>query len=358
MEHSKLPPSSAARRVVCPGSRALEARYPQSESSTSREGTAAHYVASEMLRSGIHNSISEIAPNGEPITQEMIEGAELYVSYISSFNLKETHIEERVNIFNIHPDCFGTPDAWGVTSDNQLHIFDYKYGHGFIDAYENWQMIEYAAGIYNQLRTTITSIYVHIIQPRNYHRDGPIRKWEITDIEKYITILRHAENLASHEDAPCWPSDQCGYCKGRHACQTLQQSSLNITDISKLNTPVDLSAEELGNELRYLKHAEMLLNARITGLEEEAKNKLFWGEKVPFFRLESTQPREQWDIDISEIIALGELFGCDVLKPQEVLTPRQVSKLGVPKEIINSYSKRPKGSVKLITDDAKRVFNK
>src|ERR1700728_1394605 len=103
---SKLSPWNAARRVACPGSRALEELFPQDMSTYAREGKAAHYVASEMLRSGNGNfgQTKHYKPpavwEGIEITDEMIEGASLYVGFVSNFfnEYSELRIEEPLNI--------------------------------------------------------------------------------------------------------------------------------------------------------------------------------------------------------------------------------------------------------------------
>ena len=92
-EHSKLPPSSAARRVACAGSRALEELYPEDkESPHAREGHAAHWLSAQVLHwkllethgQGIFPSFNMPShdPDGEPIDKEMIEGAKLYAKHI------------------------------------------------------------------------------------------------------------------------------------------------------------------------------------------------------------------------------------------------------------------------------------
>ena len=205
-EHSKLPPSSAARRVACPGSRALEAMYPEDkESPFAKEGEAAHWVASELLRSC--ESFPTYAPNGEFITQEMFKGADLYYDSIATVlnrfygmvDYTQLSIEQRVDISRIHPDCWGTPDCW-LYHAPELHIWDYKFGHGFVEVFENWQLIEYAAGILDRLGVNgiadqHTTIYFYIIQPRNFHRLGPVRTWRVkaSDLRSYFNILESQE---------------------------------------------------------------------------------------------------------------------------------------------------------------------
>ena len=111
MPHAKLAPSSAARRMACPGSRALEEQHPQTEESlAAREGTAAHWVASESIAYG-KCIMSDTTPHGEFVTEEMLEGAELYTETIASLYVKDNqgelpdiHIERRVDISNVHPE--------------------------------------------------------------------------------------------------------------------------------------------------------------------------------------------------------------------------------------------------------------
>src|SRR5271168_2300972 len=170
MLHAKLAPSSAARRFACPGSRALEEKYPQiTESMASREGTAAHWVAQQYLAGNY--TMPATTPNGEPITKEMFEGADLYeheVKWVAGEH--ELHIEEKIDISNIHSECWGTPDCWTIINDH-LHIFDYKFGHGYVDVFENWQLLEYAAGI--ALQVSISKVTMTIIQPRCYTKESP-----------------------------------------------------------------------------------------------------------------------------------------------------------------------------------------
>ena len=376
-EHSRLAPSSAARRVACPGSRALEEKYPETvESPYAREGHAAHWVAAEMLRG---NPTDESFPLGMEVTDEMIEGAEMYTDYIRKiikdmskekdirFVHDDLYIERRIDIKRIHPDCWGTPDAWFCLSD-ELHIFDYKYGHGYIEVFENWQLIEYAAGILDLLNVNgiddrRLNVTLHIVQPRNFHRLGPIRSWRMkaSDLRPYFNILETAEAEAMQDTAVCRPNPECNYCLGRHACEALQRSTLSVIDVAELNTPFDLSPASLGNELRYLRRAAELLDARITGLEEQATSTIKRGQRVPFFKLESNPGSKRWKVPNEEIKALGELLGHDLTKPVQVITPTQAIKAGVPEELVKQYVEVKSGALKLELDNgdnARKIFSK
>lgn len=373
-EHSVLPPSSAARRVQCPGSRALEAKYPEDEESPhAREGEAAHWVATQVLL-GV-DSLPPTAPNGHDITTEMLEGADIYHDSIVSvcnklfgeYDHKKLHIEERVSIARIHPECWGTPDCW-LHYGNQLHIWDYKFGHGYVDVFENWQLIEYAAGILDAIGVDgiadqMLDVYFYIIQPRCYARDGAVRTWKVkaSGLRPLFNILQHAESQAIQEHAICKPSPECRYCTARHACEALQQSALSATDIAKINTPLPLKPSQLGNELRMLKHAAEILESRITGLEEEAIGQIKRGNLIPGYTLEQSQGREVWRSEAQEVITLGELMGIDLKKTDAVITPLQAIKAGVPEAVVKRYTKRQQGALKLVTCNslnARKIFGK
>ena len=65
-----------------------------------------------------------------------------------------------------------------------LDLWDYKHGHRFVDAFENWQEIDYAFGIIGRpefagIPPANIEITFGIVQPRNYHAMGPVRTWKV-----------------------------------------------------------------------------------------------------------------------------------------------------------------------------------
>lgn len=366
--HSLLPPSSASRRVACPGSRAMEAPFKdQEQSPAAREGEAAHWVAAKML-TGNYDINCTVAPNGELITTEMIEGALLYVNSIGEIleriNTRRPtrevimHIEERLDISNIHPDCFGTPDCWFL-QDDIVYLFDYKFGHGAVEIFENWQLIEYAAGILQLFNFENLRFVMTIIQPRSYHREGQVRKWARSSIklQPYFDRLREAEEKAARPYANCYVSSECRYCLARHVCPTLEQASMAIIDESYLSVPRQLAPNELGRQLTQLERAADILNSRITGLTEEITSTIRRGERVPGYTLEPGKPREIWSAPHAEIVALGELFNIPLIK-ETTITPLQAIKAGIPADVINAHTESVNGSVKLAKTEtkARKVF--
>lgn len=337
-EHSKLPPSSAARRMACPGSRRMEALYPQVDSNASKEGTLAHEVCKRLLNE--EKMDLELPP-------EMLGFCELYANYIK--RLSKGHqlcIEETISISNIHPDMWGTPDAWFWVGDH-LHIVDFKYGFKAVEVFENWQLIAYSAGIIED-EVLCERVTFHIIQPRAMHKDGAIRTWSILfdDLLSYWDRLRASESIAATEEAPLIIGEGCEYCHACHACPVLRKHVLEGIENMK-DLPEELTDDELGKELKRIHDFAELLKARATALEEEALAKLKIGKRIPFYQLGRSQPREKWVKPVSEVLALGDLFEVNLAKPKEAITPKQAIKAGVPADLVRQYSDTPLGELKL-----------
>lgn len=369
-----LRPSAAGVWVHCHGSVALAALYPQDDSPAAREGTAAHWAATEPLQ-GRRVNAGDVAPNGVIVTDEMIECAELYVDTVRALIGEEMHVEETLPAPTIHPENGGTADTWGFAPPSPvplLHVIDYKFGHGYVDAFENWQGINYTAAILDALGPHSTAerdgrVRITIVQPRNYHRDGPVRSWEvpISELRAYINTLA----AAAHAARPLTPGGplpglktgtHCRNCEARHACPALQASAMYVADYVGKAVPFDLTPMQTGGELRQLQHAAKLLDARISGLEDEALAKIRRGEPVPYFAAKQSEGRERFiPSKVPEVLMLGAMLGLPLAKPAEAITPLQARKLGIDEAVITPYCERPKGEIKLIpqdTTDTRRIF--
>lgn len=374
--HAILAPSSAARWVACAGSALLEAIYPDTDSDkrAADEGTAAHFAASELLLGQVV-ATGQVAPNGIVLTDEMLEAAEMYVDAVlaklGEHSREFLHVEQRVMIPSVHEHNWGTPDCRFMLHNptagrSTLYLFDFKFGHDFVDVFENWQLIDYAAGILDEMGVNgiadqMIDVEFCIVQPRNYHRDGPVRTWRVvaSDLRPFINRLSNAADRAMRPDAPTTPNPQCLHCKGRHACEALQRDAYRSAAISASSVPVEMSPEALGLELHMLRRAAKRLEGRITGLEEQARIQLQRGQRVSFHALETVPGREAWTVPADQAIALGQLLEIDISKPG-VLTPKQARDKGVPADVVASISARP-SSLKLVEDDgrdARKVFGK
>ena len=367
--HAPLPPSSAHCWVQCAGWRSLAAQFPQPEDDPkAMEGIAAHWAVAEVL-SGRQIDIGVVAPNGIVLDTEMCEGADLMDDAIGN-ERSSLFVESRVNCTFVHHDNWGTPDAWRLHG-RVLDVWDYKYGHRSVAAFENWQLLDYAAGILDMLGflddmyvapdRTIDKIRLTIVQPRDYHSEGPVRTWELSVamLQVYVDRLRAAARASDDEKAVCAAGAACRDCSASHACATLQAASLDYADQSYRAIPLVLDNTQLARQLAELDRGIELMQARRAGLGEQATATIKRGESVPGWMVAQGNGRERWNVPVDEVITLAGMMGVAVAKPG-LITPKQAVKAGLPAEVVAGYTETPKGELKLVRDDgtkARNVFN-
>ncbi len=367
----KLSPSSAARRMSCPGSHQLLQHAPQRERSESAlMGSAAHYAAMCMLRSLAPDfTYSREIPTHTDyiITSEMITDAEIYVSAIIDILSSEglscatLNIEHRVEITAIHETCVGYIDAciYSPITD-RCYIVDYKSGFTPVSAVENWQLLEYAIGMISThpLVSSNTEFRLVIVQPNDFSSSS-VKTWSVSaqDVTHvYYPKLRANELLALQDNAPCVPSPMCKTCDARTICPALHSAALSVIDYAAGATPTRVGNEFLGFEIKHLRRAQKLLEARLSGLEEEAFQRIKSGQTVPGFKLQQKVGAEKWVCDIDRIIEMGKIFGINLQKPRDVITPLQARKAGLPAEFLSFIAARSAGALKLVEQQDEKTF--
>lgn len=363
-QHAPLAPSRAYRwgPNACPGSAAMERLYPEDEESEdARRGTAAHWFVTEALQ-GREVTIGTLAPNGFPVDLEMVQCAadlltDVQDTLAAASPDRGLWIESRVTMKHaIHSDCWGTPDIYLLDfAQRALHVWDYKYGHRYVDAYMNWQMIAYAVGVfethgiedYADWRITLT-----IAQPRNYAPEGPMREWFLNGRELMIhrESLRVAAIHASQPEAILKTGNHCRDCLAAHACPALQRAAMAAVDLSYKQGAIDMPAPAVGLELAILTAGARRIQARLDALSEHAMGLIRKGQGIPHWTLGRTQPRTVWKVSVEEVVAMGRLFQVDLAKP-EAITPKQAIKAGIDEAVIAEYADTPMGSIKLIPMD-------
>lgn len=383
IDHAALAPSSAhiwAADGGCRGSVALQQQYPDDEESDeAREGTAAHHYVAELLN-GRDVAPGSVAPNGVPITAEMVDCAQALLVDVrdtaKAAGSVELFVEQRFTMPRVHAENWGTPDAVLIDRANRaFHVWDYKFGHRFVDACGNLQLIDYALGVAEYLGLDPEVPYDHpqsfrgwrisltIAQPRNYHQAGPMREWYISGegLRDRLASFRKAALEAMEPGAPFTTGGHCRDCSGRHACPALQRAGAIAMDVSLRSQPVNLPPHAVGLELRQIDDAIKRLEARQTGLEEQALGMIRGGTRVPFFSTEYASGREKFVVPVAEVFALGDMLGADFRKPPEAITPGQartaLKKIGFDETVISSYADKPRGALRLVrvNDDAAKL---
>jgi hypothetical protein len=188
-----------------------------------------------------------------------------------------------------------------------------------------------------------------IVQPRSYHRDGPVRMQKLiaSDLRAYANVLIAAAERAMQANTECVPNPGCVNCPGRHACMALQNAALTALEQAYSSIPLVLDERAVADELKRLKDGAKKLEARIAGLETQAESLLRGGKVVPGWMLAPTFARERWRDGVeSQVLTLGVLYGADLAKPRKPLSPAQARKL-VGDKVVKMFSHTPSTGVRL-----------
>lgn len=365
--HAFLAPSSAGvwGPGGCPASPRMAQAFPEDgETQEAREGEAAHWWMAEAVEGREWPEGSQ-APNGVPTTAEMAECAERMVADIRALlpDMMVSHVlEERVHMPQIHPTLnWGRVDFGAINVDTRtLYAWDYKFGHGYVDVFENWQLVDYIVGIANHFGVTITpewTIDMRIYQPRSFHEDGPVKRVTIGGARflELQAMLAAAAHEAAQPDAPMRTGAHCEHCPARHACPALRKVGGLAVDMSLRGVPSELSAVNAGLALRTIRTARERLEDLETGLEAQIMAAIRKGEPATGWTLEQGYGREKWTQPVADVLALGAALGHDLAKPQEAITPAQARKKGIDEAVISAYSEKPKGEMKLRPLDEKSI---
>jgi hypothetical protein len=360
--HAEYAPSSMALTVACPGWRRQASLLPpEPETEQQRDGYAAHWVAAlaaaDPEREQWMSLRGQPAPNGVEITDEMLDGAAIWRDALEGFLAR---LEQPIQITRIHSTkCWGTPDAWQYNPVTRtVRIADYKFGHAFVDEFENWQLLAYAVGIADDLEIfdhTGITYEMTVVQPR-YYNGEPVRTWVIqtAGLFHYAERMREAVRQAESENPTVRSGAHCTYCPARVSCHVLQKTIMNAVDFAGRADPMLRDAADIGRELKLVKEFIKRLEARETGLTAQAEALLRAGQRVPYFALESTAGRLAWTASVDEVEMLARMQGKSALKPPELITPKQaVDRKILPDTLVREYASRPTGAVKLVPESNK-----
>lgn len=371
--HAPIAPSALERIVPCPGSVALSRPFEDKETEASKEGQVAHKVAMMWAMWAQHTAARPPPVQGETIDgvrvdKEMVEGAKLYAEALEGF---AGHPEQTIAIKRIHEHaCWGTPDFWQYAANTKtLRITDYKYGHRYVEVYENYQLMAYAAGIIDMLveQQTLhefeTVVEFMLVQPRCYSADSPVRTWttSATNLRAYMNEAANAAEDALSPNPRTKAGTHCLFCPARAVCKTAHVASTAILEYAGRVEAMAQNGAEVGLRLNLVNAALDMLKAVSTGLEEQAIAMLRAGKNVPYFMIDYTKPRETWSKPVAAVKMLGLVSGKVLTEETYAVTPKQAVKLGIDRAVISSYSFTPNGSAKLVhcdLTDAAKIFQK
>lgn len=331
----------------------------EDEDNTVREdGTACHWLAHQASQ-GLMVPAGRQAPNGREITEEMHDAVAVYFDAVAAWGVP-AWFELQVVCKRIHDYCGGTLDVGAYDpATNTIFVGDLKFGFRFVDVMNNPQLLCYVVGLQHRLGIlSDVGVMVEflIVQPRSYHRDGPVRRWRVSLVElrAQINHLSNAAHMALAANPVCTINAGCNRCAGRARCETAQAAALGVMEDSYAATPHDLPFGAAEDELRRLQAARDIIEARVTGLEQQVMHGMRRGAASRYYAMESTTGRKVWKPEAEQtVINLATLYGVSITK-DKLITPTQAEKL-LPAATIAKYAERTPGAMKLVPVESTRA---
>lgn len=361
--HAKLGASSSARWLTCPASVRMQEGEKDTTSAAAAEGTAAHALAEESLRSGNcpSNFIGEHF-EGFEVDDLMAYNVSQYFDYVMDIahNCDDLMIEQRLSYSNWVPKGFGTADAI-VIEDGTAHIIDLKYGKGIaVYAEENTQGQLYALGVLQEYEWLhdIDRFIIHIVQPRlsNYS------EWAISkeDLLKFGAYAKERAELALRDDAPFGPSAKaCQWCKAQARCEALARHNVEVigADFDDLDNIEPPCAGKMTNEqLAQLLPNIDLINGWLKALQEKALEEALSGQ-MPGYKAVAGRSIRKWGDEAAaeKFLRQTRKLKVDQAYTKKLISPTQAEKIiGKKDQKLQALIVKPEGKPTLAPADDKR----
>ena len=350
--------SQLDRVVNCNGSFELEATL-QSPPKTDdqREGDAAHEAAERILRGQVQLAdelIDRKASNGVYMTRDMIWNIEDYVTHVTGWHGFEIELNATVEYEGSHT-IRGRADAVDIDTQSLTgRICDFKYGWRVVEVYPNLQLISYAIAL-RQKHPELETFELTIVQPRPFHRAGPVRTHSMTAQEVDSYMHRLGQVLDTRDPKTLNTGAHCRYCKAYPTCSAINAAAFNAVDLA-YNTATDVvSNEAMSQTVTDLRRAQQLLKEKIDVIEQQAVDRINDGSFVPGYSVQATQGNYTWNDGIDAAM-IQAITGVD---PNEVslMTPAKLKKLGANADVVKAITNRPHRGFKLVqTSGADAAF--
>lgn len=351
--------SQLARPMNCPGFLFFE-DLPKSETNqAAKEGTAIGEHIANILTL---KPLTTHASNGIEIDDDMKFYAKQTVEEIIPRAQSEILCETKVKwVTRSGIVIQGSSDICYTLDDNKiLCIDDFKYGWNIVNVRENWQLLGYAIGEVIRRQQAFDHIILRILQPRPHHEDGTIREWKIS----YDQLLEYKEQIEKRMDqiaagfAQLVTGSQCKYCPAAaSACTAFNRAVFHGVDYILDHFQQDqINEKEISFQLDMLDRIGEILKIKSDSLNQLAMNKIKEGALIPNYSMEQRFGDRKWKSNINAKV-LEILTGRKVTE-EVMLSPAKCEKLGISKDLINTYVDRFFVGNKIVRKDGNTLGDK
>jgi len=375
-----------ARAIACPASVRLSYGLGDGEDDDtySKPGTAAHALAESCLLQGgdaweligwqlfEDRGTQHFMPPGGPtingsvrVDKEMADAVQVYLSHIRRTcperNQGNSGVEEFIHCPSIHPYFWMATDFWHLPPGTRtLKVKDFKFGAGIVVEAENSvQGMYYACGVLEKrnLWDEVDEVEIEIVQPRAFHRDGPIRSWTIStdDLARWLgaTLVPAMDRALGSRDTAV--GQHCRFCPaaGRQCpaildaieelAEMIEKLKLGVEDAAPKLTPAQMSRFYALKEV--FKIADKHVSRAIFGA-------LNAGVKVDGCKLVTSKTNRVWKDGAEE--ALVKEFGKEAYEPRTLKSPAQIEELPGGEAACARWAMKPPGGLTVAPDRDQR----
>lgn len=367
--HSPLGASGAERWINCPGSVALlrNLTLPESDAPDYRtEGTAAHALAAHTIQHPLREAWEQIGNkfgdegHEHEVDAGMAEAVQVYADFARPLMAKADEAGTRVMIeypvsSPCHKDFYGTADLAIIIPGGDFHgqenlwLADYKHGEGIqVDVENNPQLMYYAYGVLQEF-TEVDKVYLHIVQPRGFHMDGPIRVWETTakHIREWVATVLVPAMERTEFDNTLDPGSWCRFCPAKLVCPVLN-GLFRAACVANPAAVMQVTDASLGRSYEYVQAVKFYLKA----MEEEVYRRLNTGKyNGGVVKLVNKKANRVWKPEAPALFK--SKFPAECMEKPELKSPAEMEKIGPDaKKLVREYAYTPQtGTTVALLDD-------
>ena len=357
--HARNSPSALYRTLNCPPSLVLGEQFQDEESQYAAEGSAGHALAEHLIKKHLH--LRTKRPVSDYYSDDLMEAVEDYVAFVIE-KIEDAKrecksplfsVEQRVDISEYSPDCFGTADMVIVT-DKVAHVIDLKLGRGVeVSAEENPQLMAYGLGVLEMVEMLydIEVVRLTIFQPRINN----FSTWDITPEALKAwgeEILKPRSAMALAGAGEFQAGSWCRFCKARNQCRARAEEFLRLAKM-EFRQPALLSDDEIAEVLKVSDELSKWAADVYAFAQDQA---VIHGKQWKGYKL--VEGRSNWKYSSEEEVAqAAQAAGYTDIYKKSLIGVTEMERLMGKKEFARILGKlvyKPQGKVTLVPDSDKR----